>query len=463
MRVLLIQPNQGHALGLQGFDLLEPLGLEMIAGALQDQHEVALLDLRVQPDALAATLADFRPQVVGISSTFTMDIYQSLGVAEAVKAADPSTFVMVGGHHPSLHPVDFGHAAIDAIVVGEGERTAKELVECLAAGDDPARVPGLVLNDPDGQLPTAQRPFLQDLDELPYPARSLNKAHRRYYHLVLSRPVASVETARGCPHRCSFCAVWPFYQGAVRFKSPSRVVEELEAIEEPKVFFTDDNFLSNVPRAIDVARLIRERGIRKAYFIQARSDAIVRRPDVIAQWREIGLDGVFIGFERPTQAGLEMVNKHNSIENNERALEIVRHHGIEPNASFIVDPDYGHDDFATLRDYVRRLRLRSALFAVLTPLPGTVLYGEVKEQLTTTNYERFDLLHAVLPSRLPLDEFYEEVARLYREAYPPWKLVLATAYFFLQNLWPQKTDLVSGRKMLAEMRRLQDARTYLRA
>ncbi len=461
MRVLLIQPEQNQGMGLQQLDCVEPLGLEMIAGALRGKHEVALLDLRLEPGALAATLAEFRPQVVGLSSTFTVDISRTLSAAEAARAADPRTFVVVGGHHPSLHPVDFRHPAVDAIVVGEGEITTQELIDCLAAGEDPVQVPGLVLNRPQGQYFTSRRPLLQDLDALPHPDRSLTHAYRGYYHLFLNRPVAALETTRGCPYRCNFCAVWRFYRERVRFKSPQRVVEELEAVQEPRVLFTDDNFLASVRRASEVARLIRERGIRKHYFIQARSDAIVRHPEVIARWREVGLDGVFIGFEKPDQAGLETVNKHNSVENNEQALEIVRQQGIEPNASFIVDPDYGHDDFAALRAYVRRLKLKLPLFAVLTPLPGTALFEEVKERLTTSNYELFDLLHAVLPTRLALAEFYQELANLYREAYPPWKLALGRIYLSLRGVWSRGVRPVPWQGMLAEVRRLGDARAYL--
>jgi len=461
MRVLLVQPNQEQGMGLQHLNRVEPLGLEMIAGALRGRHEVDLLDLRVEQDALVSTLADFQPQVVGISSTFTVGIYQALSVAEAIKATCPTAFVVVGGHHPSLYPADFRHPAVDAIAVGEGEITTQELVDCLAAGGDPARVPGLVLNLPQGQHFTAPRPLLPDLDALPHPDRFLTWPLRSFYHLFLDYPVAAVETTRGCPYRCSFCAVWRFYQEQVRFKSPQRVVEELEAIEEPHVLFTDDNFLANIQRSEEIACLIQERGIRKSYFMQARSDAIVRHPETIARWREIGLNGVFIGFEKPDQGGLDALNKHNSPENNEQALEALRRLGIEPNASFIIDPDDDHDDFAALRSYVRRLKLKVPLFAVLTPLPGTALFDEVKERLTTSDYQLFDLLHAVLPTRLPPAEFYGELASLYRETYPWWRLEPGRLYMALRDLWSRNVLPFSWRRMLTEIRRLGDAQTYL--
>lgn len=461
MRVLLVQPNQEQGMGLQRLDRVEPLGLEMIAGALQSRHEVALLDLRVEHDALASVLADFQPHVVGVSSTFTVGMHQALSVAEATKAACPGAFVVMGTHHPSLYPLDFRHPAVDVIVVGEGEVTTQELVDCLAAGDNPARVHSLILNLPQGQHFTGPRSLLQDLDALPHPQRSLTRSLRQHYHLFLSHPVAAMETTRGCPYRCSFCAVWRFYQEQVRLKSPQRVVEQLEVIDEPRVFFTDDNFLANIRRAEEIARLIRADGIRKSYFMQARSDTIVRHPETIASWRKVGLNGVFLGFEKPDQDGLDALNKHNSAENNEQALEVLRQQGIEPVTSFIVDPDYLLNDFAALRSYVRHLKLRASLFSVLTPLPGTAFFDEVKERLTTSDYRLFDLLHAVLPTRLPPAEFYQELAGLYREAYPRWKLDLGKLYIALRDMWPRSSRPFSRWGMLAEIRRLGDAQAYL--
>jgi radical SAM superfamily enzyme YgiQ (UPF0313 family) len=461
MRVLLVQPDQNRTMGLQQLTRVEPLGLEMIAGALWSQHEVALLDQRLEPDGLADTLAAFQPHLIGISATFTIDIYRALDIASAAKAANPRTFVFVGGHHPSLCPEDFYHPAVDAIVVGEGELTARELADTVAAGGDLGRVPGLVLNQSQGQHFTGQRPLLKDLDALPYPARMLNRTRRQDYYMIVVRSVAWVETTRGCPHRCRFCSVWPFYQGLVRYKSPQRVVRELETIEESHVMFADDNFLTNADRAGEIARLIRERGIQRRFSFQARSDDIVHHPEVVGQWREVGLDHVFIGFERPDQSGLEAINKHNSINNNEEALAILRSSGIEPNASFISNPSDGQEDFDALRAYMRRLKLRFPFFSVLTPLPGTALFAQMKDCLTTANYELFDLAHAVTPTRLPPAEFYQEFARLWRWAYPRWKIELYRLIVTLRDLLRHRTGTASLQRALTEVHRRGDAQVYL--
>ena len=87
-------------------------------------------------------------------------------------------------------------------------------------------------------------------------------------------------------------------------------------------------------------------------------------------------------------------------------------------ASFVVRPDFSRPDFDAFRDYCRHLGLNFASFAVLTPLPGTDLYEQVKDQLLTRNYDIFDFIHTLLPTTLPLKEFYKEYRRLYQEAVP---------------------------------------------
>ncbi len=461
MRILLVQPYQKRTTGFQQFGRVEPLGLEMIAGALRERHEVGILDLRIASDSLSATLAEFNPELVGISSSFTPDIYQTFRIAEAVKGANPRTFVVVGGHHPSLHPLDFHRPTIDAIVMGEGEITIQELADGLEAGGDPAEVAGLMLNRLEGQQATGPRHLVSDLDSLPYPRRALTRTRGLPYTMPVVGPVAMVETTRGCPYQCNFCSVWRFYKGRVRFKSPQRVVEELEQVEEPSVSFSDDNFLAGIPRAEEIARLVEERRIRKKFFIQARSDAIARHPELIARWAKLGLISVFIGFEKPDQKGLEWINKHNSVENNERALEILRSHGIEPITTFIVNPGYDRGDFQTLRAYVRRLKLGNPAFPILTPLPGTPLFDEMKGVFTTHNYELWDLAHLVIPSRLPVEEFCKEEASLWRTAYPRWKMMLGKAYLAWQQL-SGREDAPELQAALSEVLRLQDPHYFIR-
>lgn len=413
--------------------VIEPLGLEMIAGALEPEHEVRILDLFDRGE-LMPVVREFSPDACGISCSFTIDVYQTISIARAIKDTLKQVSVFVGGHHASLNPFDFLDPSIDFVVVGEGEATTAEALRCLERGEDITGVKGLVVNKDGCQVSTGDRASITDMDKLPRPARELTRDYRNAYFLGFQKPTAALETARGCPYRCNFCSVWRFYRGRCRAKSAGRVVEELSEVKEEYVLVTDDNFLMDVERAEEVARGLKGARIKKKITFQARSDTIVKHPDLIPLWKEAGLFKVFIGFEKASEEELKSVEKRNSVANNERALEILNKHNIGVVASFIVDPQYDQKDFARLRQYIRDKRIYTPSFSVLTPLPGTELYTRMKEKLTTANLEFYDFMHAVLPTRLKLDDFYRELARLYISAYRRPEYILKSAGHLVKNL-----------------------------
>jgi len=432
MRIMLIQPPAGGYLGYERLVKTEPLGLEALAGALR-RHEVALVDLRLN-SRLDSALDKFKPDVCAISCSFTMSVPSALECAQLVRARCPQALVVVGGVHASIAPQDLMQSAVDVVVKGEGEAAMAELVDALEQGRDLSEVRGLYLVRDGRPFFTGSRPPVDDLDQLPLPRRDLGARREGDYYFNLWRPFALVETARGCPHRCVFCSVWRFYRGKVRYKSPERVGEELSQIEAPYVLFTDDNFLDDIPRAKSIAALIGAKGIRKSYAMQVRADDVAQNPEVISAWHEVGLRHVLIGFEASTNEGLANLAKGTSIELAEEAMAVLRRFGdIGVTGSFIVDPSFTKEDFAHLRSYVERLGISSPQFTVLTPLPGTVLYQQVKDQLVTKDYQLFDFLHTVLPTRLGCAEFYQEFAGLYRAAYAK-----------KQNLWRRLPRLVLG-------------------
>lgn len=462
MKVLLVQPPQFGKPGFTKIALVEPLGLEMIAGALIPDHDARIHDMRVDPD-LDDAVKSFQPDAVGISCCFTIDVYRARTIAERVKQLGVP-FVFVGGLHASLNPPDFNSPDIDCVAVGEGEFVSREIMDTLEAGGDVAKIPGLFINEGDSQKFTGARPPVKDLDELPFAARHLLPARRRRsYYFNFWKPLATIETARGCPHRCNFCSVWTFFQGRCRTKSPERVAEELGRIKERYVLITDDNFLLDVKRAKRIGELLAEKGISKRYSFQARSDTIVKHPEIIAQWRAIGLSHIFIGFESLDQEELKAVNKKNSVETNEQALGIVQSHGITVTSAFIVNPDYGHKEFERLRNYIRSHHIPVPQFTVLTPLPGTDLFKEIEGKILTKNYELYDFLHSVLPTKLDSHEFYKEFASLYHAAYVNSGVVLKRIGPLMAALATRRMSFGHLRKILKSAREFGNPRLYLSA
>jgi len=464
-----VQPRQRRRAGFRGgfrsMALVEPLGLEMVAGVLQSEHEVRIVDLLPRVN-LERAIARFRPDACGISCSFTVDVGESLEIAKCVKELCPGLFVFVGGHHASLSPGDFAVPWVDAVIVGEGESGTPDMLRALTLGLDLRTVPGLVINTERGQVPTGLRPLISNLDDLPFAARSLVRRWSRGYHLGLRGHLASLETSRGCPYRCTFCSVWRFHQGKVRFKSPERVVDEIESIEMRNIFVTDDNFLASIRRAEAIADLLLRRGVRKRFIFQARTDSVARHPETMAKLREAGFVTVFLGLEKVDQDELQNIGKANTVETNETALDVLKKVGINAYGTLIVDPDYDEHDFGRLRDYVRRHAIPNAWFTVLTPLPGTALFEQLQEALITRDWELFDLAHTVLPTKLGLERFYREYARLYTTVYSPKVLLQrATKALFSgrRGGWSDLPSLSLIWRSLESLRCMTDPREYLHA
>lgn len=411
MKVALIQPSQGHYIGFHHVALTEPLGLEAVAGAL-DSHDLCMLDMRLDRN-LENFLTTNKPDAVGVAIPFTTAVYAGQEVLKTVHRILPKAFTFVGGHHAALNPSDFLDRC-DVIVTGEGEEVAPELLACVEAGEDYFDIKGLTFLKDGEPVFTGERPLISNLNRLPLVNREITKPYAERYFFRDMVPVTMIETARGCPYRCTFCSVWKFNRGRYRQKSPERVLEEIKLAPTEHILFSDDNFMSNVSRTNRIAELIKESGIKKNYGCQARTDTIAKHPDMIRRLRDAGLRWVLIGFESFDEEHLAKLNKKNNVEANMEAVKVLHDNNIEIWAAFIVDPDFGRSDFRLLQKYIRKLKVSSCQITVLTPLPGTDLFAEKLHQLTSKNYELFDFFHAVLPTKLPLKQFYREFCKLYR-------------------------------------------------
>ncbi len=424
MRVLLVQPPPPpDYIGFRRTALPEPLALEAIGAVACPNHDVRLLDMRLE-DALDAALEDFQPDLVGITC-LTTEVYNAQNLLARAKKALPGVFTVAGGHHVSLVPEDFQQPYVDAIVIGEGEGTFGELLQAVdGAGGKPrddalGGIEGLAWRSGENEwVINAPRQLLKSLDDLPMPARRLAERYAGRYFFLFDQPHACIATSRGCPFHCNFCSVWKFYHRTCRYSSAERVVDEMEAVEPTAVSFVDDNFLANVKRAWKILELIKSRGVKKTIGMQARTDTISKHPDLIEAFREVGLETILIGFEAATQERLDAVAKGATVEQNERAMEILNRLGVHMWGAFIVDPDFTHEDFQALKKYRETQGVIYPQFTILTPLPGTDLYEEKRGDLVTHDYRLFDALHAVLPTRLPREEFYKEFASLYRPDNP---------------------------------------------
>ncbi len=404
----------GGILGLEMLTFVEPLGPICVAACLeQEGHACKVIDLRIEgEDQGLAASRRFDPDVVGLQCNFTTERNRTVRLAQRIKREMPRAFVVVGGHDASRDPQWFRHEAIDAVAIGDGEEVMPPLVDALARGRDLAGVPGLWIHG----TSTGTAPMRPNLDDYPLPARHLIRDYRNHYYINFRKPLALMETARGCPFKCNFCSVWKFHDSTFREKSPERVVQELQAIDAPNIFITDDIFWMNVRRGEEMARQIQAAGIRKYFTVQTRTDIICKFPHLVEMWKDCGSLAIFLGLESVTDEGLKAVNKKNTADNNVRAINILKELGVGFTPNFIVDPAWDREDFTRLRDWIDTMGAYNSGFSILTPLPGTDLWDTDKHRVTTRNWEMYDIVHAVLPTKLPIEEFYAEYSQLWRHA-----------------------------------------------
>jgi magnesium-protoporphyrin IX monomethyl ester (oxidative) cyclase len=406
MRVLFIHPS---ALMYSKIYLrLEPLGVERVAGAARAAgHDVRLIDLQASRRAeLDAEIAGFAPEAVGIGLNYLANVPEAIEIAHAIKRTLPGCYVFAGGHSVSFiakHLLEQADGVIDAVVRGEGEVGVPLLLERIPDGAA-TEAPGVVTVDGSGPAPR----LLDSIDE-PRPARDL-LAHRRKYFIGILDPAASMEFTRGCPWDCSFCSAWTFYGRSYRKASPEAAADEVASIREPGVFLVDDVAFIRPEHGDAIAAELEKRKVRKEYYLETRADVLLRNTEVFERWRRLGLTYMFLGMEALDEEGLDMFRKRVNPDENFEALEVARRIGMEVAINLIVDPQWDHKQFERVREWAQSVPEMVHL-TVMTPYPGTEIWHTESRKLTTRDYRLFDIQHAVLPTKLPLDEFYRELVQ----------------------------------------------------
>lgn len=427
MRILLVKPKARlrAVLGLQAFQLLEPLELGYLAGAVPSQHSVRILDLRLtrfENHALAATLRRFVPDVVGFTG-YTHEYSVVKKLARSVRRTLPRACVVVGGHHATVAPEDFNIEEIDAIVRGEGCAPFRSVVGRLTAGDDLSGIPNVMVPGGGQQEPEpTEWPIFPDPSTLPAPRRDLWDP-RRYRSVwtaeklpswhTLFPPVSMVRTSWGCKMTCSFCIVPFLSAGHHQARPVDSVVDEIANVPADHIYFCDDENFIDEDFAWRLAEAIEARGVNKRYFAWTRSTTVNRSPELLRKWRAIGLDSAFLGFEFPTNAEFKASRKGGTVAGNERALDQLRAMGVAVHAAFMVRPEYTEEQFQNLNDYVQSLPPAQCSFTVCTPSPGTPDYESMRSKIwVKTPHDLHDCMHPLTPTKIPLRRFAALFAEL---------------------------------------------------
>ncbi|WP_336488069.1 hopanoid C-3 methylase HpnR [Methylobacterium nigriterrae] len=458
MKVLAVHPS--GLMYTKIFLRLEPLGLEIVAGAARSAgHDVRLIDLQVETHAdFHRLVRSFRPDVIAFSCNYLANVPEVIDLAKAAKHEVPRAFVFIGGHSASFTAhelLEHAQGAVDCVLKGEGEAVLPAFLEAVEHDRKAvSSVPGAVTLDGEGPAPG----FVASLDDS-RPARDLLR-HRRKYFIGVLDPCASVEFARGCPWDCTFCSAWTFYGRSYRAMSPERAVDEVASIAEPGIFLVDDVAFVHEKHGLAIGEGLARRGIKKEYYLETRGDVLLRNKEAFRFWSTIGLKYMFIGLEAVDEEGLKKFRKRIALDKNFEALEFARSLGITVAINLIADPDWDHDRFETIRQWCLEIP-EIVNISVNTPYPGTEIWRTETRPLQSLDYRLYDIQHAVLPTKLPLHEFYAELVKtqqVLNRKHLGWRALAATAGISARHLMRGQTNFL---RMLWKFNSVFDPRLQL--
>jgi len=381
---------------------MPPISLAYVAASL----EKAGVDTHVyddsvhggDPASLSAALKRVRPDVVGLSCVTPMasGIYAMAGW---LRAFDPSIRIVMGNIHANIFAESILRAGLaDFIVHGEGEVTAPELIRVLGEQGDLAAVPGISFLEDGNHVQTPRRPYVQDLDTIPFPAWHLFpvKKYEIFGFASVRKPGALILGSRGCPYKCSYCSL-KIMGDRRRKRSAENLADEVEWLHETfgyrQISFTDPIFPMTKKEGTAFSRELISRGLHKkvVWITETRVDLV--DSELLETMREAGLRRIMYGFESGSEAGLDAIQKHATLDKARRAVEMTRGAGVQIIGFFMLGvPGETRQSMEQTIRFATKLDIDFAKFTVFSPFPGTPVYeeflreGKIQE---TEVWERF--------------------------------------------------------------------------
>jgi len=411
-----------RAVVLIGFQKMGNLGLGYLSAVLRRAgFRVQVVDIEVPEAEILAAVQALDPVLVGFSLIFQFYIRRYGDLMRMLRRNGVDCHFTMGGHYPSLAPAPTLEAVpeLDSIVQYEGELTVVELANALMAGDDWREIEGMVRREGREVVIHKARHLLPDLDSLPFPDRDFEPT------VILGRLGMPLLASRGCARTCSFCSIHTFYRTApgkvVRIRKAAEVVREMRHLHDTlgvtMFLFQDDDFPMFGPKwkawAHGLVDEIEAGGLaRKVIWkLNCRADAV--DAELLTRMRNAGLYIVYMGLESGTEEGLKTLNKEITVEQNLRAVALLKAIGLRFEFGFmLLDPS---STFASVRQNIDFLRAivgdgcAPATFCKMLPYDGTPIRdqlaaeGRLKGDVCTPDYDFLD------PR---LDRFYADLARI---------------------------------------------------
>jgi radical SAM superfamily enzyme YgiQ (UPF0313 family) len=375
-----------------------PMGLLYLAGVLEhNRKEVQILDLLVtkfSKEKIKSKIEGYKPDIVGVTCV-TMNYPAASDILKYCKSLDKNIITIIGGPHVTFATAETLAEApwIDIVVRGEGESTMMDIVK----GRKLADIDGIAYRDKNGSVKlTRERRLIENLDELPLPARHLFQLSR--YHALDVH--ASLITGRGCPFNCIFCVGSKMGGRRVRYRNPKLVVDEIEQALTVygfnKVNFEDDLLTLNHKHLYAICDEIIARGLKFNWSAFSRVDTV--NPDMLRKMKESGCTNVLYGIESGNQQILDTAKKKITLDKVRESVKMAKDAGIQVMASFIVGlPGETRETLKQSVQFAQGLEVPYG-FHVLSPFPGTEVREKASEygiEILTNNWVKYDCNTAV--------------------------------------------------------------------
>jgi anaerobic magnesium-protoporphyrin IX monomethyl ester cyclase len=420
MKICLISPPYNSAVKSVVGVSSPPLGLAYIASVLRQSHEVKIIDSNILNYTIGDVereLRSFNPDVVGITSV-TPSIYEAYKVAETAKKVREDCIVVLGGPHATFMPRQTMEECkyIDIIVKGEGEETTRELIENIEKGAPLNGVKGITFREKNEIIDTEPRPFIKNIDDIPFPSRDLLPMHLYKFNGV---KYTTMLTSRGCPFKCSFCSSSRLFGGYWRGRSPENVLEEMKIVYEEygirNIEFIDDTFTLNQERAEKICDEIIKQGWDISWGASSRVDTLSKK--LVEKMKKAGCWIIFLGIESGSQKILDAIGKRITLEQVKKAVKILKDAGIQVLGSFIIG--FLQDTKETIKEtikFAKSLNLDYAEFSILTPYPGTPIFDYAKKHgmLLTEDWSKYTAVEPIVKIEGASEK---EIKALFQKAY----------------------------------------------
>lgn len=360
--------------------LLEKLGLEILL--------VDGIAEGISEDEFLARIGDFDPDLILLEvslSSFGTD----LGIARRIRELmGQSVQLAFCGPHAQMFKPEFlnAHTEVDLVLIGEYEQTLANTAQVMAAGRDPAQVPGLILRNRLGKaLSTGPPELIKNIDSLPWPARHFLPMNNYFDNPgSLPEPSLQIWASRGCPFSCTYC-IWPQVMNGNRYR-PRNIRDVLDEMEQVcdeygfrSVYFDDDTFNIGKERMLAFCSEKKRRSLDIPWAIMARADLMDQ--EILRAMAETGLKAIKYGIESADERLLKHVKKDLNLKKAKKNIEITKSLGIKVHLTFMLGiPGETKQTIKKTVDLAKELDPDSLQFSILTPLPGTQIYEELLEK-----------------------------------------------------------------------------------